>query len=272
MGRAHAAAFSTEDAYASGRGCLFAGGMTPVGGRYDWLVRASLIANPYSETSLPDWIRNAVRSKSAPLEDTGCYVYEETLAFALLLSGTNNKSSGRFLRTGEELQRSGLSIGVQDRRMSSTCRGAWGRGGLVGVSGGHGRIGFLGVVMEDSGEKWCGGESIAAACGGLSALRRGIEDVGFPSFYLETRAMLCVLKSCPCCLRRGPRVCGSVGVVGRRIVRNRKGLESRGWRRSSWPDPSREEFLRSQNQKGGRWESGRVAAGRTAGRKSRRHA
>jgi hypothetical protein len=50
--------------------CLFAGGMTPVGGCYDWLVRASLIANPYSETSLPDWIRNAIRSKSAHLEDT----------------------------------------------------------------------------------------------------------------------------------------------------------------------------------------------------------
>ncbi len=50
--------------------CLFAGGMTPVGGCYDWLVRASLIANPYSGTSLPDWIRNAIRSKSGHLEDT----------------------------------------------------------------------------------------------------------------------------------------------------------------------------------------------------------
>jgi hypothetical protein len=43
--------------------------MTPVGECYDWLVQASLIANPHSETSLPDWIRNAVRSKSAHLED-----------------------------------------------------------------------------------------------------------------------------------------------------------------------------------------------------------
>ena len=50
--------------------CLFAGGMTPVGECYDWLVRATLIANPHSESLLSDWICDAVRSKSMALADT----------------------------------------------------------------------------------------------------------------------------------------------------------------------------------------------------------
>ena len=40
--------------------CLFAGGMVPVAGRYNWLVQAKLLTNPHAKAPLPDWIRAAV--------------------------------------------------------------------------------------------------------------------------------------------------------------------------------------------------------------------
>jgi len=43
--------------------CLFAGSMAPVGPRYDWLVRATLITNPHAKTALPNWMTAAVESQ-----------------------------------------------------------------------------------------------------------------------------------------------------------------------------------------------------------------
>jgi len=40
--------------------CLFEGAMRPIANRYDWLVQANLVVNPYAKVALPSWVQTAV--------------------------------------------------------------------------------------------------------------------------------------------------------------------------------------------------------------------
>ena len=51
--------------------CLFSGSMAPVGPRYGWLVRASLITNLHARTPLPNWMTAAVKSNKNSREMAG---------------------------------------------------------------------------------------------------------------------------------------------------------------------------------------------------------
>ena len=48
--------------------CLFAGGMVPVGDRYNWLPQTNLLLNPHAKISLPDWIQKAIKATGEEFE------------------------------------------------------------------------------------------------------------------------------------------------------------------------------------------------------------
>jgi hypothetical protein len=44
--------------------CLFSGGMEPVGKKYGWLLRTTLIINPHARVPLPKWVQTVIASAS----------------------------------------------------------------------------------------------------------------------------------------------------------------------------------------------------------------